>query len=112
MLKRLMNNEELVQTVTVAFLEDIPRQIEMLKGYLDAGDALGVTRQAHTIKGASANVQAEVQRQMAFAMEQAGEAGDLEAVKASLPELEAQFERLKDAMGIPASSRQKTACAE
>ncbi len=112
MLERLMNNEELVQTVTVAFLEEIPRRIEKLKGYLDAGDAPGVTRQAHTIKGASANVQAEVQRQMAFAMEQAGEAGNLEAVKARLPELEAQFERVKDAMGIPASSPQKTACTE
>ena len=95
---RLMGDEDLAQTVTDAFLEDIPRQIEALRGYLEAGDAPDTERQAHTIKGASANVGGERLRALAFEMEKAGKAGDLEAVTARLPELETQFAQLKAAM--------------
>ena len=70
----------------------------MLRGYLDTGDAPGAERQAHTIKGASANVGGEALREVAFGMEKAGKAGDLSVAKAHMPELEAQFEKLKKAM--------------
>ncbi len=56
MMARMMDDEDLARTVAEGFLEDIPRQIEALRGYLEAGDASGVEHQAHTIKGASANV--------------------------------------------------------
>jgi PAS domain S-box-containing protein len=98
MLARLMNDEDLAHTVIDGFLEDIPRQIEALRSYLSAGDAPGMLRQAHTIKGASANVGGEALRAAALEMEKAGQAGDLEAVKAHLPDLESQFARLRDAM--------------
>jgi HPt (histidine-containing phosphotransfer) domain-containing protein len=84
--------------VVEGFLADIPRQIEALRGYLDAGDAPGAERQAHTIKGASANVGGECLRIVAFKMEKAGKAGDLDAVKTHMPELEVQFDALKEAM--------------
>jgi CheY-like chemotaxis protein len=58
----------------------------------------GAERQAHTVKGAASNVGGEALRTVAFAMEKAGKTGDLEAVTAGLPELEAQFGRLKEAM--------------
>ncbi len=98
MMERLMDDEDLAQIVIEGFTEDIPRQIEALRGYLDADDASGSERQAHTIKGASANVGGEVLRAVAFVMEKAGKARDLDAVKAAIPELETQFERLKKAM--------------
>ena len=72
-----MNDEDLARVVTESFLDDIPRQIEALRGYLDAWDAPGAERQAHTIKGASANVGGEALRALAFEMEKAGKAGDL-----------------------------------
>ena len=59
MLARLMEDEDLAKMVVESFLEDIPRQIDSLKVYLEAGDATGAERQAHTIKGASANVGGE-----------------------------------------------------
>jgi hypothetical protein len=37
-------------------------------------------------------------RKTAFEIEKAGEAGDLETVKRQMTELEAQFDRLKEAM--------------
>ena len=98
MMARLMDDEDLARTVVEGFLEDIPKQIEALKGYLEAGDAARAERQAHTIKGASANVGGEALRAVAFEMEKAGKTGDLEAVTARLPELETQFARLKEAM--------------
>ncbi|MFH0729996.1 MAG: Hpt domain-containing protein [Pseudomonadota bacterium] len=76
------------------FMEDIPRQIAALKGYLKAADASGAERQAHTIKGASANVGGDALAAVAFKMEIAGKAGDLGAVKARMAEMEAQFDRL------------------
>ena len=95
---RLMDDEDLARRVVGGFLEDIPRQIEVLKGYLEAGDAASAERQAHSIKGASANVGEERLREVAFEMEKAAKAGDLESITARLPELEIQFARLKESM--------------
>jgi PAS domain S-box-containing protein len=98
MIARLMNDKDLAHMVAVGFLDDMPCQIAALKGYLEAGDAAGVERQAHTIKGASANVGGEALRATAFEMEQSGSIGDIESVRGRLPELETQFARLKAAM--------------
>jgi HPt (histidine-containing phosphotransfer) domain-containing protein len=98
MLARLSNDEEVARTIAECFLDDIPRQIEVLRGCLEARDAAGVARQAHTIKGASSNVGGEALRALSFELEQAGKAGDLDAVKARMPELDAQFDRLRAAM--------------
>jgi PAS domain S-box-containing protein len=98
MLARLMDDEDLARAVVVGFLEDMPRQIVALRSYLEAGDAEGAVRQAHTIKGASANVGGESLRAMAFEMEKAARAGDLADVVAGLPALEFRFGRLKEAM--------------
>jgi len=98
MLKRLMDDKDLAQTVIAGFLEDIPRQIETLRGYLDAGKLTGVERRAHNIKGASANVGGEALRRVAFEIEKAGKAGDLATAKACMPELEEQFDGLKEAI--------------
>jgi CheY-like chemotaxis protein/HPt (histidine-containing phosphotransfer) domain-containing protein len=98
MLARLMDDEDLARAVAVGFLEDMPRQIEVLRSYLEAGDAEGTVRQAHTIKGASANVGGESLRAVAFAMEKAARAGDIADVVARLLDLDARFARLKEAM--------------
>ena len=100
MMARLMDDEELASSVAAVFLEDIPTQIEVLKDYLNAGDVARSERQAHSIKGASANVGGKAMCATAFEMEKAGKAGDLEAIKARLPELETQFLQLKAAMEL------------
>jgi len=98
LMERLMDDEDLAQVVISGFIQDIPRQIKSFKDCLDTGDASGAERQAHTIKGASANVGGEILRAVALKMEKAGKTGDLDTVKAVMPELEAQFEILKKAM--------------
>ena len=92
---RLMDDEALAHMVIGGFLGDIPGQIGTLKGYLEAGSAPAAERQAHNIKGASANVGGQALYEAAFKMEKAARAGELALSAACLPELETQFVRLK-----------------
>jgi HPt (histidine-containing phosphotransfer) domain-containing protein len=98
MMARLMGDENLAIVIIESFLKDIPQQIAALKDYLKAGNATGAERQSHTIKGASANVGGKRLMNVAFKMEMAGKADDLNTVNASMAELEAQFDALKQAM--------------
>ena len=98
MMTRVMEDEDLAKEIVAAFLEDIPRQIAALRVCLEGGDARGAGRQAHTIKGASANVGGERLREVAAEMEVSGKAGDLAAVTGRLAELDDRFDRLKQAM--------------
>ena len=98
LMSRLMNDEELAIVVIDGFLEDIPQQIKALKKYLEVNDVVSAERQAHSIKGASANVGGEALRAVANEMEKAGIDGDLNLIATLMPELEMQFESLKNAI--------------
>ena len=100
LLARLMDDKDLAQEVIACFLLDTPKQIAALCVYLETGDAPSVRRQAHTLSGASANVGGEALRAVAIEMETAAKAGDLAAVKARLTGLQAQFDRLSEAMSM------------
>jgi PAS domain S-box-containing protein len=94
---RLMGDAELVRKVITIFLIDIPDQIQVLKEFIKNGDAIGVERQAHTIKGAAANIGAEALRTTAYELEiSARSSGDLKALQARIPDLETQFEQLRN----------------
>jgi len=101
LLRTLDGDEELVRIIIDGFLEDIPGQIDALKEALEQGDAPVVRHQAHTIKGASANIGAEALRQTAHAVEKAGEAGNLDEAASLAPEIDAQFGLLSGAIGPP-----------
>jgi len=98
MLERLMGDEDLARTIAKGFLGDIPKQIRALQQVLESGDVVGVGRQAHTIQGAAANVGGEALREIAFEMEKAGKAGDLDAAKERGKDLVAAFDRLRQEM--------------
>jgi len=98
LLSRLMGDKNLVKRVVDGFLSDMPRQLEALAKFVEAGSAAAIEDQAHRIKGAAANVGAEAMRAVALEMEQAGESGAVEIAQARMPDLTAQFIRLKDAI--------------
>jgi CheY-like chemotaxis protein/nitrogen-specific signal transduction histidine kinase/HPt (histidine-containing phosphotransfer) domain-containing protein len=100
-LDRLMGDEEMAQTVVEVFLDDIPKRIESLKRSLEAGDAETVKRIAHSIEGAAANIGGEALRELAGEIEKACEDGHFESVNERCPELEHQFNRLKEATQKP-----------
>jgi PAS domain S-box-containing protein len=95
---RLMGDQHLIEEILSIFFEDTPRRIETLKACAAAGNATSARDQAHAIKGAAASVGGEALRAVAFEMEKAGRAGDVEKVKAIMPLLERGFEQLKQAV--------------
>jgi CheY-like chemotaxis protein/HPt (histidine-containing phosphotransfer) domain-containing protein len=99
MMARLMDDESLAQKVVAAFLDDIPRQIDILKNVLRDGDITHVERQAHSIKSAAANVGGVTLSTVAFDMESACRTGDLKSAALRVPDLELQFSLLKVALG-------------
>jgi len=97
-LKRVMGDMNLVETIIASFLEETPRQIEELSACLETGDIEGVGQQAHSIRGACANLSGDVMAAAALKIEKAAKAWDLNLAKSGMPELEKQFDLLKDKM--------------
>ena len=100
MLARLMNNEKLAHKICLGYVDDLPKKIVELQGYLEVGDVENAGRVVHSIKGAAANIGGEALRAVAQEMEQAGNAGSLEGVRGQLPALEAQTARLTAAIEL------------
>jgi PAS domain S-box-containing protein len=98
LLERVMDDRELAHKIISGFLQDIPLQVGKLKGFLTGGDAAGVRLQAHTIKGAAANIGSTALREAALDMEEFGKAGRLGEALDVLPRLENEFQRLKHAI--------------
>jgi PAS domain S-box-containing protein len=97
-LGRLMDDEDLLKTIVACFLDDLPRQIDALRHYLNTNDAAGAELQAHTIVGASSNVGGEALRAVAYALEHGGKEGNLDTIRNRMADLENEFERLKQAL--------------
>jgi len=97
-MERVMNDEELARVIIAAALEDLPNQIKLLKNYVAAKEGQRIERQAHAIKGATANLGGEALSAIALALERAGKAGDMTAITARMAELDHQFEALVSAL--------------
>lgn len=95
MSERLMDDEELIKVIADAFLSDMPKQIAQLNVCVDKNDVEQAAAQAHKIKGACSNVGAMALTALAFKIEQAGKAGDINMIKQYLAELDSCFEQLK-----------------
>lgn len=74
---RLMGDEDRARQIVRGFLADIPKQIERLSQALSDNDSASVRLIAHSIKGAAANVDASILREIAWKLEQMGGAGEL-----------------------------------
>ncbi len=93
---RLLGDLDLVREITANFLKDMPEQIGKLKKHIDGGDVKAAGEQAHSIKGAAANVGGMAFSAAALAIERAAKANSREKVSALLPELQRQFLLLQE----------------
>ncbi|MES9995031.1 Hpt domain-containing protein [Desulfovibrio aminophilus] len=84
----------LVARMFTVFLEEEPKRLEAVRKALAAGDAETLRFLAHSLKGASAALGAEILRGHCLALEQAAGSGDLTVAPACLSELEAEMERV------------------
>ena len=95
---RLMNDADLIRTVSEAFLGDMTEQIEQLKTSVADDDCLTAATQLHKIKGAAANVGGMALSAHAQTMEQASQSEESKTLRQALPELEYRFTLLKATM--------------
>ena len=94
-LNQLGDDHELAQLVANAFIDDIPKQIKILKTSITEQDQELSTRQAHSIKGASANVAASILQEMAASMEDMAKEADFKNLQKNLPSLQEEFDKLE-----------------
>ena len=98
LMDRLLQDEDLARDVIQGFLEDIPCQIEVMKSCLERKDKATFQRQAHSIKGASANVGGEILSDVAFAAEKAVEKEDIQLLEIQVSAIQKYFRQLRDAI--------------
>ncbi|MEJ2656394.1 MAG: response regulator, partial [Desulfobacterales bacterium] len=94
-LNRLLGDKKLAGEILDGFMADVPLQVHQLKKAIEKGDAFSIREQAHSLKGASADVGAMALEEIALQIEHAGKAEDLKRAGALISELVLQFEILK-----------------
>jgi len=98
MSERLMNDDELIALIANTFLDDMPTQIEQLKGFVEHDDIDKVATQAHKIKGAALNVGAMAFSAIALTMEQAAKKGDWDVINQNSNLIDQSFLQIKKTM--------------
>ena len=93
---RTEGDPELIRMLVDVFATDRPKLLGELESALDGGDADGVERAAHTIKGAVAIFGAEPARARAAKLEILGRDGDLDSARELHGELQSWVLRLED----------------
>jgi HPt (histidine-containing phosphotransfer) domain-containing protein len=97
LLSRLGNDESLLQELLATFIQQWQVLFGELNNYLQAGEAQRFSRVAHTMKGASANLEAVRIRELCLIMEKMASAGRLEQAGQLLPLLEEQYRQFLQA---------------
>jgi HPt (histidine-containing phosphotransfer) domain-containing protein len=98
MMTRLLGDEDLAQKVIGKVLVEMPKQLMLMKEFVERGQAKQAGVQAHKIRGAAGNIGSPALQEIAHAMEQAGTAEEIKLLRTLMPEMEKQFELLKQAM--------------
>lgn len=92
----LMNGDtDLLIKILQIFVDDTPRKMNGLRNALDSADADAIRLEAHSLKGSSANIGAELFRELASRIEQAGKEHQIETAKELFEKLESELIRLK-----------------
>jgi histidine phosphotransfer protein HptB len=87
------DNGEFLREIVAIYIEDTPKRVDDMKRSLAAGDVSSFTRAAHTIKGSSSNVGAQVVRGLAERLERISRTEGLGAVSPLIAECDAEFAR-------------------
>jgi len=98
LLNRLDNDEKLCKELIEMFIEEVPVYVNNLKRFFKNNDISSVIHQAHTIKGASANVEAHGIKYWALKIEMAGTNNDFDRIYSYVKNFEGEFEKFKSAI--------------
>jgi HPt (histidine-containing phosphotransfer) domain-containing protein len=89
---------EFLREIVGIYIEDTPKRIADLKAALAAGDVATFTRAAHTIKGSSANVGAQVLKGISERLESMSRKEGLANAAPMIADCEAEFARVAAAL--------------
>ena len=85
-----------MEEILKEFVSGLPQQLEALETAVTGGDGESIARQAHTMKGASANLGADEMSAIALKLEQMGKESDLNGARRAIDELGKEMQRLED----------------
>jgi len=87
---------EFLREIVNIYVEDTPKRLADLKACLASGDVKSFTRAAHTIKGSSANVGAQVLKAIGERMELVSRTEGLGSIAPMIADAEAEFAKVSD----------------
>jgi two-component system, sensor histidine kinase and response regulator len=95
LMSRVDNDPQLLRDLVGLFLEDCTHLVDEIRVALDRKDSKAVERGAHSLKGCTNNLAAQMASEAALKLEKLAHAGDLVDAESVLQELKCQLERLK-----------------
>ncbi|MBW1958395.1 MAG: response regulator [Deltaproteobacteria bacterium] len=95
-LEQVMGDKSFLEMLLGEFMKNLPDQMESMRAAVEKNDADTLTKQAHTLKGASANLNANRISARALEIEKMGRNGDLGEAMPVIAELEAEAICLKE----------------
>jgi PAS domain S-box-containing protein len=97
-LARMDGDWELFREVAGIFAADSRTMMAQIRGAICTGDAPGLNRAAHTLKGTLSNFGARVPFELALRLEQLGKNGGVDGAWECFDALETELERLREAL--------------
>jgi two-component system sensor histidine kinase/response regulator len=95
-LNRLNHNNDLLHELVDSFITDTPQHLKDIREAIEAQKVEKVKTEAHNLKGAAANVGADLFKEVAFQLECAGKSQNLNTALNLYERLEEEFERFID----------------
>lgn len=99
LLEKFDNDEEFFEELLDCYIEDVPKHLKGIEQSLAGQNYEEAARWAHTTKGASANMEAEEMRRLAFDLETILKDGQLEPCQSGFIRLRDAFQRFLVAVG-------------
>ena len=97
-LDRAGGDAELLQQIAELFLKELPGLLTSLRESVAVGDAIGIERAAHKLKGSVGNFSAQPAFDAALKLETVGNEGNLAQAQTAYQELEKELQRLEPVM--------------
>ncbi len=97
-LERVGGDQGLLREIAVLFLNEYPRSIAEIRQAIESGDAVGLERAAHSLKGSIGNFGAQQAFQAALHLETIGRSGDLSPVREAFDDLVSALDSLRPAL--------------
>ena len=98
-LERFGDDREFLKEMIQEFLDYIPAQLDAIRKAVEEQNSEALQAEAHSVKGAAANLAAESVRQAAYEIEMMGQEAKLDGIENAFSELMNQLDRFRQFAG-------------